>query len=159
MIYVNKMDIMGADFYHVLDMTRDRLKANTVPIQLPIGKEETFKGIIDLLEMKAYIYYDDLGKDIRVEEIPEDMKELAQKYRDELVEAIAENDEELMMKYLDGEELTMAEMKAAIRKETIANTIVPVVCGRPTRTRACRSCWTPLWTTCPPRRTWRTSRA
>ena len=129
MIYVNKMDIMGADFYHVLDMTRDRLKANTVPIQLPIGKEETFKGIIDLLEMKAYIYYDDLGKDIRVEEIPEDMKELAQKYHDELIEAIAENDEELMMKYLDGEELTMAEMKAAIRKETIANTIVPVTCG------------------------------
>ena len=129
MIYVNKMDIMGADFYHVLDMTRDRLKANTVPIQLPIGKEETFKGIIDLLEMKAYIYYDDLGKDIRVEDIPEDMKELAQKYRDELIEAIAENDEELMMKYLDGEELTMAEMKAAIRKETIANTIVPVTCG------------------------------
>ncbi len=129
MIYVNKMDIMGADFYHVLDMTRDRLKANTVPIQLPIGKEETFKGIIDLLEMKAYNYYDDLGKDIRVEEIPEDMKELAQKYHDELIEAIAENDEELMMKYLDGEELTMAEMKAAIRKETIANTIVPVTCG------------------------------
>ena len=129
MIYVNKMDIMGADFYHVLDMTRDRLKANTVPIQLPIGKEETFKGIIDLLEMKAYIYYDDLGKDIRVEEIPEDMKELAQKYHDELIEAIAENDEELMMKYLDGEELTMAEKKAAIRKETIANTIVPVTCG------------------------------
>ncbi len=129
MIYVNKMDIMGADFYHVLDMTRDRLKANTVPIQLPIGKEETFKGIIDLLEMKAYIYYDDLGKDIRVEEIPEDMKELAQKYHDELIEAIAENDEELMMKYLDGEELTIAEIKAAIRKETIANTIVPVTCG------------------------------
>ena len=100
-----------------------------MPIQLPIGKEETFKGIIDLLEMKAYIYYDDLGKDIRVEEIPEDMKELAQKYHDELIEAIAENDEELMMKYLDGEELTMAEIKAAIRKETIANTIVPVTCG------------------------------
>ena len=129
MIYVNKMDIMGADFYHVLDMIKDRLKANAIPLQLPIGKEETFKGIIDLLEMKAYVYYDDLGKDIRVEEIPEDMQELAEKYRSELIEAIAENDEELMMKYLDGEELTIPEMKAAIRKETIANTIVPVVCG------------------------------
>ena len=129
MIYVNKMDIMGADFYHVLDMIKDRLKANAIPLQLPIGKEETFKGIIDLLEMKAYVYYDDLGKDIRVEEIPEDMQELAEKYRSELIEAIAENDEELMMKYLDGEELTIPEMKVAIRKETIANTIVPVVCG------------------------------
>ncbi len=129
MIYVNKMDIMGADFYHVLDMIKDRLKANAIPLQLPIGKEETFKGIIALLEMKAYVYYDDLGKDIRVEEIPEDMQELAEKYRSELIEAIAENDEELMMKYLDGEELTIPEMKVAIRKETIANTIVPVVCG------------------------------
>ena len=129
MIYVNKMDIMGADFYHVLDMIKDRLKANAIPLQLPIGKEETFKGIIDLLEMKAYVYYDDLGKDIRVEEIPEDMQELAEKYRSELIEAIAENDEELMMKYLDGEELTIPEMKVAIRKETIANTLVPVVCG------------------------------
>ena len=101
-----------------------------MPIQLPIGKEETFKGIIDLLEMKAYVYYDDLGKDIRVEEIPEDMQELAEKYRERTDRShVAENDEELMMKYLDGEELTIEEMKAAIRKETIANTIVPVVCG------------------------------
>uniref|UniRef100_UPI00349E6B89 elongation factor G n=1 Tax=uncultured Ruthenibacterium sp. TaxID=1905347 RepID=UPI00349E6B89 len=129
MIYVNKMDIMGADFYHVLDMIKDRLKANAVPLQLPIGKEETFKGIIDLLEMQAYVYYDDLGKDIRVEPIPEDMMDLANEYHDKLVEAIAESDEELMMKYLDGEELTIPEMKKAIRKETIANTIVPVVCG------------------------------
>lgn len=129
MIYVNKMDIMGANFYHVLDMVKDRLKANAIPLQLPIGKEETFKGIIDLLEMKAYVYYDDLGKDIRVEDIPEDMQELAEKYRAEMIEAIAENDEELMMKYLDGEELTIPEMKTAIRKETLANTIVPVVCG------------------------------
>ncbi len=129
MIYVNKMDIMGADFYHVLDMIKDRLKANAIPIQLPIGKEETFRGIIDLLEMQAYVYYDDLGKDIRKEPIPEDMQELAEQYRGEMIEAIAENDEELMMKYLDGEELSIPEMKAAIRKETIANTIVPVVCG------------------------------
>ena len=129
MIYVNKMDIMGADFYHVLDMIKDRLKANAIPIQLPIGKEETFTGIIDLLEMQAYVYYDDLGKDIRKEPIPAEMQELAEKYRGEMIEAIAENDEELMMKYLDGEELSIPEMKAAIRRETIANTIVPVVCG------------------------------
>ena len=129
MIYVNKMDIMGADFYHVLDMIKDRLKANAVPIQLPIGKEDTFKGIIDLIDMTADVYYDDLGKDIRVEEIPDDMKEKAQEYHDALIEAVAENDEELMMKYLDGEEISKAEIKAALRKETIANTIVPVTCG------------------------------
>jgi len=129
MIYVNKMDITGADFYHVLDMVKDRLKANAVPIQLPIGKEDTFRGIIDLLEMKAYLYYDDLGKDIRCEEIPEDMREQAETYRNELIEAVAENDEELMMKYLDGEELTIPELKVAIRRETLANTVVPVVCG------------------------------
>ncbi|MBC5580292.1 elongation factor G [Anaerofilum sp. BX8] len=129
MIYVNKMDIMGANFYHVLDMVKERLKANAVPIQLPIGKEDTFKGIIDLIDMTADIYYDDLGKDIRVEEIPEDMKAKAQEYHDALIEAVAENDEELMMKYLDGEELTKEEIKKALRKETIANTIVPVTCG------------------------------
>ena len=129
MIYVNKMDIMGANFYHVLDMVKDRLKANAVPIQLPIGKEDTFKGIIDLIDMTADVYYDDLGKDIRVEEIPEDMKAKAQEYHDALIEAVAENDEELMMKYLDGEELTKEEIKKALRKETIANTIVPVTCG------------------------------
>ncbi len=129
MIYVNKMDITGADFYHVLDMVKDRLKANAIPIQLPIGKEDTFRGIIDLLEMKAYIYYDDLGKDIRCEEIPADMLEQAEAYRNELIEAVAENDEELMMRYLDGEELSIPELKIAIRRETIANTVVPVVCG------------------------------
>ncbi|WP_102050321.1 elongation factor G [Pygmaiobacter massiliensis] len=129
MVYVNKMDIMGADFYNVINMIKDRLKANALPIQLPIGKEETFKGIIDLVEMKADIYYDDLGKDIREEEIPEDMKEIAQKYHDEMIEMIAESDEELMMKYLDGEELTKEEIKTALRKETIANTVIPVVCG------------------------------
>ena len=129
MIYVNKMDIMGADFYQVLDMIKDRLKANAVPIQLPIGKEENFKGIIDLLEMKAYIYYDDLGKDIRVEDIPEDMKDKAQEYHDQLIEAAAESDEDLMMKYLEGEELSIPEIKVAIRKATLANTMVPVTCG------------------------------
>ena len=129
MVYVNKMDIMGANFYHVLDMIKDRLKANAVPIQLPIGAEEDFRGIIDLIDMKADVYYDDLGKDIREEEIPDDMKEKAQEYHDALIEAVAENDEALMEKYLEGVELTKEEVKAALRKETIANTIVPVVCG------------------------------
>ncbi len=129
MAYVNKMDIMGADFYRVVRMMRERLKCNAVPIQLPIGAEDTFKGIIDLIDMKADVYYDDMGKDIRVEEIPEDMKELAEKYHAEMIEAIAENDEDLMMKYLDGEELSKEEIKKALRRETIANTVVPVVCG------------------------------
>ena len=129
MIYVNKMDIMGADFFNVLKMIHDRLKCNAVPIQLPIGSEETFKGIIDLIDMKADVYYDDMGVDIRVEDIPEDMKEKAQEYHDAMIEAIAENDEALMEKYLDGQELTKAEIKAALRKETIANTVVPVTCG------------------------------
>ncbi|MCM1528481.1 MAG: elongation factor G [Alistipes sp.] len=129
MAYVNKMDIMGADFYRVVDMMKDRLKCNAVPIQLPIGAEDEFKGIIDLVEMKAYIYYDDLGKDIRVEDIPEDMKDKAQQYHDDMVEHVAEQDEELMMKYLDGEELTQEEIKACIRKATIANEMVPVTCG------------------------------
>ena len=129
MAYVNKMDIMGADFYHVVDMMKDRLKCNAVPIQLPIGAEDEFKGIIDLVEMKAYIYTNDIGTDIKVEDIPDDMKELAQKYHDEMVEHVAEQDEELMMKYLDGEELTQEEIKSCIRKSTIANHMVPVTCG------------------------------
>ena len=129
MVYVNKMDIMGANFYRCVDMLRDRLKCNAVPIQMPIGSEETFKGIIDLIDMKADVYYDDMGVDIRVEDIPEDMKEKAQEYHDAMIEAIAENDEALMEKYLDGQELTKAEIKAALRKETIANTVVPVTCG------------------------------
>ena len=129
MAYVNKMDIMGADFYRVVKMMRERLKCNALPIQLPIGKEDDFKGIIDLIEMKADVYYDDMGKDIRVEEIPEDMRELAEQYHAELIEAVAESDEELMMKYLEGEELTKEEIKKALRRETIANTVVPVVCG------------------------------
>ena len=129
MVYVNKMDIMGADFYKVVQMMKDRLKCNAVPIQLPIGVEDTFKGIIDLVTMKAEIYYDDLGKDMREEEIPEDMKELAQKYHDELIESVAEQDEELMAKYFEGEELTIDEIKSTIRKCTIENTMVPVTCG------------------------------
>ena len=129
MAFVNKMDIMGADFYNVVRMMRDRLKCNAVPIQLPIGVEDTFKGIIDLVEMKAYVYYDDLGKDIRVEEIPADMRDKAEEYHHELLEHVAEQDEELLMKYLDGEELTVEEITSCIRKTTIANEMVPVCCG------------------------------
>ena len=129
MVYVNKMDTMGADFYRCVQMLHDRLHANGVPIQLPVGQEDTFKGIIDLIDMQADIYYDDMGNDVRVEPIPEDMQEKAQEYHDKLVEAVAETDEELMMKYLEGEELTKEEIKAALRKATISNEIVPVVCG------------------------------
>ena len=129
MVYVNKMDTMGADFFRCVQMMHDRLHANGVPIQLPVGQEDTFRGIIDLIDMKADIYYDDMGNDVRVEEIPEDMKEQAQEYHDKLIEAVAETDEELMMKYLEGEELTKGEIKAALRKATISNEIVPVVCG------------------------------
>ncbi|MCR4779557.1 MAG: elongation factor G [Ruminiclostridium sp.] len=129
MAYVNKMDIMGADFYNVVQMMKDRLKTNAVPIQLPIGSEDTFRGIIDLVEMNADIYYDDLGKDMRVEEIPADMKEIAEKYRTELLEAVSEQDEEIMNKYLEGEEITTEEIKKCIRKACIANDMVPVTCG------------------------------
>ncbi len=129
MVYVNKMDIMGANFYHVVDMMHDRLKCNAVPIQLPIGAEDDFKGLVDLVEMKAYVYYDDLGKDIRVEDIPADMVEKAQKYHEAMLEAVAEQDDEIMEKYLGGEEITIDEIKKCIRKGTIANTMVPVVCG------------------------------
>ncbi len=129
MIYVNKMDIMGADFYNVVDMVKDRLKANAVPIQLPIGAESDFKGIIDLINMRAEVYYDDLGKDVRDEDIPADMMELAQKYHDELIEAVASCDDDLMEKFFNGEELTIQEIKTTIRKATIANEMIPVVCG------------------------------
>ena len=129
MIYVNKMDITGADFYHVIDMIHQRLRANAVPIQLPVGKDMTFRGIVDLMTMEADIYYDDLGKDVRVESIPEDMVELAQEWREKMVEAIASTDDELMMKYLEGEEISIEELKIALRKATIDNAIVPVVCG------------------------------
>ena len=127
--YVNKMDINGADFYRVVGMMKDRLHANAVPIQLPIGKEMTFRGIIDLMTMDADVYYDDLGKDMRVEEIPEDMRELAEEYRANMVEAICATDDELMEKFLCDEEITIPELKKALRKATINNEIVPVVCG------------------------------
>ncbi len=129
MIYINKMDIMGADFYHVLDMVHDRLKCNAVPIQLPIGAEADFRGIIDLVEMNARIYYDDLGNDMRTEEIPEDMRELAQENRTNMLEAISDFDDEIMMLYLEGEEVPQDMIRAAIRKATCAVKMVPVVCG------------------------------
>ena len=129
MVYVNKMDIMGADFYNVIRMMEDRLKCNPVPIQLPIGAEDTFKGIIDLVEMKADVYYDDLGKDMRVEEIPEDMMDLAEEYRTKMLEAIADYDEEIMMLYLEGEEIPTDMIKKALRAATLAVKIIPVVCG------------------------------
>ena len=129
MIYVNKMDIMGADFYHVLKMIEDRLKCNAVPVQLPIGAEDTFKGIIDLVEMNADIYYDDLGKDMRVEEIPADMMDLANEYREKLLDAVSMFDDEIMETYLAGEEVSQEKIRAAIRKATIANEMVPVTCG------------------------------
>ncbi len=129
MAYVNKMDIMGADFYRCVNMMKDRLKCNAVPIQLPIGSEDTFRGVIDLLKMKADVYYDDLGKDVREEEIPADMQEKAELYRAALIEAVAEQDDALMEKYFAGEELTIDEIKKCIRSATIANKMVPVVCG------------------------------
>ena len=129
MIYVNKMDIMGANFYRVVDMVRDRLKANAVPIQLPIGAEETFVGIIDLVTMKAEIYKDELGKEFETTDIPADMMDQAQEWREKLVESVCETDEELMMMYLEGEEPSIEQMKATIRKETIEGRMVPVVCG------------------------------
>ncbi|MBE6690285.1 MAG: elongation factor G [Ruminococcaceae bacterium] len=129
MCYVNKMDINGADFYRVVGMIRDRLKANAVPIQLPIGSEALFRGIIDLMNMEADVYYDDMGKDMRVEPIPEDMREKAEEYRAQMVEAICATDDELMEKFLMDEEITKEELKAALRKATINNEIVPVICG------------------------------
>jgi len=129
MIFVNKMDIMGADFYNVIEMVKDRLKANPLPIQIPIGAEAEFKGIIDLLTMRAEVYYDDMGTDIRDEEIPADLMETAQKYHDELIEEVCSYDDALMEKYFDGEELTIDELKAVIRKATVNNDLVPMCCG------------------------------
>ena len=129
MVFVNKMDIMGADFYHVVDMIKDRLKANAVPVQLPIGAEESFSGIVDLIEMKAEIYKDDLGKEFDITEIPDDLKDAAEEWREKMLEAVAETDEELMMKFLEGEEITSKEIKQQIRKLTIAGEMVPVTCG------------------------------
>ena len=129
MIFVNKMDILGANYFRVVDMVKDRLKANAVPVQLPIGAEDSFVGIIDLVEMKAEIYKDELGQEFEITEIPDDMKELAAEWREKLVESVAECDEELMMKFLEGEELTVKEMKDTIRKHTIACEMVPMLCG------------------------------
>ena len=129
MIYVNKMDIMGADFFNVINMVHERLKANAVPIQLPIGKEADFRGIVDLIEMNADVYYDELGQDMRVEPIPEEMREMAEEYRMKLLEAVSDFDDEIMEKYLEGEPVSSDAIKAAIRKATIANEMVPVVCG------------------------------
>ena len=129
MIFVNKMDIMGADFFHVVDMVKDRLKANPVPVQLPIGKEESFVGVIDLITMKAEVYEDEMGTKIDEENIPDDMLELAQEWREKMLESVAETDEDLMMKFLEGEEITEKEIRSTIRKQTIANQMVPVFCG------------------------------
>ncbi len=129
MVYVNKMDIMGADFYNVLHMMHDRLKCNAVPVQLPIGAEADFKGVVDLVKMKAYVFYDDLGKDMREEEIPADMVDLAHEYREKLMDAVSEEDEEIMMLYLDGEEVPEELIKRALRKGTIGVRLVPVTCG------------------------------
>ena len=129
MAYVNKMDMVGADFYACVDQMKDRLKANAVPIELPIGAEDNFQGIVDLVKMRAFIHKDDLGKEIEETDIPDDLKEKAESYRAAMIEAAAEQDDELMMKYLEGEELTQDEIKAGLRKGTIANTIVPVTCG------------------------------
>ena len=129
MIYINKMDITGADFFHVLDMVHDRLKCNAVPIQLPVGKEDTFKGIIDLVEMNADMYYDQLGKDMRVEPIPEDMMDLAREYREKLLDAVSMFDDEIMEMYLEGQEIPTDKIRKAIRQATVAVEMVPVVCG------------------------------
>ena len=129
MIYVNKMDIMGADFYNVLHMIHDRLKCNAVPIQLPIGAEDTFKGIIDLVEMDADIYYDEMGKDMRVEAIPADMVDLANEYREKLLDAVSMFDDSIMEDYLEGKEIAQERIRKAIRQATIANEMVPITCG------------------------------
>ena len=129
MIYINKMDIMGANFYNVVDMVHERLRCNAVPIQLPIGSEADFRGIIDLIDMKADVYYDDLGKDMRVEEIPEDMRDEAEEYRTQLIEAVADFDDEIMELYLEGEQVPTEKIKAAIRKATTQVKFVPIVCG------------------------------
>ena len=129
MIYINKMDIMGANFYNVVDMVHERLRCNAVPIQLPIGAEADFRGIIDLIDMKADVYYDDLGKDMRVEEIPEDMRDEAEEYRTQLIEAVADFDDEIMELYLEGEQVSTEKIKAAIRKATTQVKFVPIVCG------------------------------
>ncbi len=129
MVYVNKMDIMGANFYNVLDMMSDRLKCNPVPVQLPIGSEDTFKGVVDLIEMKAKVFYDDLGKDMRIEEIPDDMADLAAEYREKLIDSVSEFDDDIMMMFLEGEEIPADNIRKAIRRGTLAVKMIPVFCG------------------------------
>ena len=129
MVYINKMDIMGANFYNVLNMMHERLKCNAVPIQLPIGAESDFRGVVDLIRMKAYVFYDELGKDVREEEIPEDLTELAQEYHEKLLDAVSDQDDAIMELYLSGEEVPEDMIRAAIRKATIAVQMVPVTCG------------------------------
>lgn len=135
MIYVNKMDATGADFFRCIQTVKDRLKANAVPIQIPVGSEQGFKGMVDLIKNVAFIFYDDLGKDMREEAIPAEYADQAEEYRAAMIEAIAETDEELMEKYLEGEELTIEELKAALRKATIANEIYPCICGSSYKTK------------------------
>ncbi len=151
MAFVNKMDIMGADFFRVVDMMKDRLKCNAVPIQLPIGSEDTFRGIIDLITMKAEVYYDDLGKDVREEEIPEEMMEQAQEYHDALIEAVAELDEELTMKYLEGEEIRWTRSRRRSARAPLTCRLSPCCAVPRTATRACRCCSTQSLTICPRR--------
>ena len=158
MAYVNKMDISGANFYRVVDMMRERLKTNPVPIQLPIGAEDTFRGIVDLVEMNADVYYDDLGKDMRVEEIPDDMKEKAEQYRKQMIEAIAECDEELFELYCADEEISTDMIVRPSVRAVLRTRSFPLSAVHPIRTRACRSCSTLSSTTCRPRSTFRTSR-
>ena len=129
MVYINKMDIMGANFYNVLNMMHERLKCNAVPIQLPIGAESDFRGVVDLIRMKAYVFYDELGKDVREEEIPEDLAELAQEYHEKLLDSVSDQDDAIMELYLSGEEVPEDMIRAAIRKATIAVQMVPVTCG------------------------------
>ena len=152
MIYVNKMDITGADFFHVLDMVHDRLKANAVPIQLPIGKEDTFRGIIDLVEMNADIYYDQLGKDVRVEPIPEDMVDLAEEYREKLLDAVSMFDDEIMEMYLEGQEIPAKKIRTAIRRPPAPWKWCRSPAAALTATRVFSSCLTLLLITCPLRR-------
>ena len=137
MVYVNKMDATGADFYKCVNTVRDRLKANAVPIQIPVGSEENFKGMVDLIRNVAIIFNDDLGTDVVECEIPADLKDKAEEYRAAMVEAVAEVDEELMLKYLDGEEITVDEIMAALRKGTIHNLIIPVICGSSYKNKGC----------------------
>ena len=146
--YINKMDITGADFFHCIDMMKSRLKANAIPIQLPIGKEENFKGIIDLVKQKAYYYIDDLGNVIEETDIPADMEDLVKEHRGRLIEAIAEYDEELMVKYLEDEDISEDEIKSAIRKATINVAIIPVTCGSSYKNKGVRSSLMRLLTIC-----------